>query len=104
MYINVSLNIPYPQQTVYQYTYIWSPSGHHNGDKETIDNIIISRLHEFQLFSVVMYRDSVHSDQHSHSHSSKIFIMVGKLCVYECQSQYILPPTNCLSVYIHMVS
>ena len=63
MYINVSLNIPYPQQTVYQYTYIWSPSGHHNGNKETMDNIIISRLYEFQLFSMVMYRDSVHSDQ-----------------------------------------
>ena len=38
--MNVSLNIPYPQQTVYQYTYIWSLSGHHNGDKETMDNII----------------------------------------------------------------
>ena len=44
--------------------------------KKTMDNIIISLLYEFQLFSVVMYRDSIHSDQHSHAHSSKIFIMV----------------------------
>ena len=34
------------------------------------------RFRVTQLFSVVMYRDSVHSDQHSYAHSSKIFIMV----------------------------
>ena len=55
---------------------MWSLSSYHYGDKETMDNIIISWLYEFQLFSMVMYRDSVHSDQHSHAHSSKIFIMV----------------------------
>ena len=43
-----------------------------------MDNIIIYRMRfrVTQIFSVVMYRDSVHSDQHSHAHSSKIFIMV----------------------------
>ena len=29
-------------QTVYQYTCIWPLSGHHNGNKETTDNMIIS--------------------------------------------------------------
>ena len=37
-----------------------------------MDNIKIYclRFRVTQLFSVVMYRDSIHSDQHPHAHSS----------------------------------
>ena len=58
IYMNVNLNVPLPLTNSLS-VYMWSLSGHHYGDKETMDNISI--LHEVQN-SIIIFSGDVQGD------------------------------------------
>ena len=56
--MSISIYIPYPKQTVNQYTFMWFLSGHHYGVTKRPCNTLI--LHEVQSSTIIFSGDVIY--------------------------------------------